>query len=175
MSDGRPDLTDKEQAQVSRAVERALTFDRARRPVQRILAASDFSEGADEAWQLACEIAERHGAGLILLHVLPEPPPPPLGERDEAGQARQDAARDAELALDKRVRQAWRRGVSVTPRLRAGPPAETIADTASAERADLVVLGARGLRGVPRLLVGHVAERVLRLAPCPVLVVKRDS
>ena len=67
-----------------------------------------------------------------------------------------------------RVRTA---GVAVDAEVDVGPIAETIAERAAALGADLIAIGTRGLSGFKHLLLGSVAERVLRTAPCPVLTV----
>jgi nucleotide-binding universal stress UspA family protein len=74
--------------------------------------------------------------------------------------------------LERRARSARAAGLLARAIVRTGPPASTIAETAAEEEADLVVVGTHGRSGLDRLIVGSVAERVVRLATCPVLVVK---
>ena len=59
--------------------------------------------------------------------------------------------------------------------VRTGPAAATIVDTARERHADLIVMGTKGRTGLAHLLMGSVAERVVRLAPCPVLTVRSDA
>jgi len=80
------------------------------------------------------------------------------------------AARLNEVAA--RVRAA---GVRVTPHLVTAPAADAIADAAAVHNVDLIVMATRGLTGLKHVLLGSVAERTLRIAPCPVLTVKADA
>jgi nucleotide-binding universal stress UspA family protein len=75
-------------------------------------------------------------------------------------------------ALDQRVAAAAAGGLSVSAVLKTGSAPEAILDAAADERADLIVIGTHGRTGLTRLVIGSVAERVVRMAPCPVLVVK---
>jgi nucleotide-binding universal stress UspA family protein len=74
--------------------------------------------------------------------------------------------------LERRARAVRGEGLLARALLRTGPAASTIAETASQEDVDLLVVGTHGRSGLDRLIVGSVAERVVRLATCPVLVVK---
>lgn len=84
-----------------------------------------------------------------------------------------DARRAGQRGLDRLAKAARRDHLRVSVRLEAGPPAPAIVRSAKAERAGLVVIGTHGRTGLPRLLLGSGAERVVRLAPCPVLTVAR--
>ena len=85
--------------------------------------------------------------------------------------------RDGKVALAKAMDQIVplfeAHGVSVTRKLPEGHPAEVLTAAAAQPGTGLVVMGARGVGGVKRLLLGSVSENVLRAAPCPVLIVKR--
>ncbi len=59
--------------------------------------------------------------------------------------------------------------------VRRGVPFQEIIDYASSEQVDMIVMGTRGRKGVPHLMMGSVAEKVVRLAPCPVLTVKKEK
>ena len=76
-------------------------------------------------------------------------------------------------AMDQIVPLFEAHGVSVTRKLPEGHPAEVLTAAAAQPGTGLVVMGARGVGGVKRLLLGSVSENVLRAAPCPVLIVKR--
>ena len=82
------------------------------------------------------------------------------------------ARRWAEEELRRRAGTAKSEGLDVRVALRTGPPYQKIVDLATDERADLVVIGTHGRGSVERALLGSVADRVVRMAPCPVLTVR---
>jgi nucleotide-binding universal stress UspA family protein len=133
-----------------------------------ILHPTDFSDSATEANRVAASLAREHNAKLILLHVaprpvtsvagMPVPPPPPI---DWSGPKRE---LDAVIAGIK--------GVVIESRFVEGIPAEAIVDFAREVGADLIVIGSHGRTGLGRVLMGSVAEHVVRNAGCPVLTVK---
>lgn len=142
----------------------------------RILCATDFSEVSVRAETYAAALAKHYEASLHLLHV--DPPLPlmaPYGEVpvDIRLFEEQRAQAVADLAAAKIRAQAS--GVPVETSLRGGHAAREILEMARSESADLVVLGTHGRGGVEHLLLGSVAEKVLRKAPCPVLVVPPGS
>jgi nucleotide-binding universal stress UspA family protein len=129
-----------------------------------ILYPTDFSEPAEYALNLAGSLAHNQGAGLLVLHVadpLADPAHPLQGG----------------LPLDRQRRRLETRrpqapGVAVEHRLLSGDPAELILQTARETGCPLIVMGTKGLKGLARLLLGSVAEKVVRNAPCPVVTVK---
>jgi nucleotide-binding universal stress UspA family protein len=139
---------------------------------RRILVATDFAESAERALECAQELARRHGAELILLHVYMPPPAYPEVASAHVAAIYAEQQRWIEDALEQRAQRARAAGLLVRPLVRTGSPASTIAETAEAEGADMAVVGTHGRAGIDRLLLGSVAERVVRLASCPVLVVK---
>lgn len=120
--------------------------------VREILFATDFSDLADAASGVAREYAHRFGARVHLVHVLWS------GEREVTG-------------LLARARDAFDGGVPVVIASTPGDPAEEIVRYAAGHGIDLIVLGTHGRTGLSRALLGSVAERVIRTAPCPVLAV----
>jgi nucleotide-binding universal stress UspA family protein len=141
---------------------------------QRILCATDFSDTAEAAWEMACELARVHRASLVLVHVFvelpayaaPDAPGPVVGEIWE------DQRRWVRQSLDERVNAARAAGLAAKALLVTGSPAPAIAETAAGEHASLLVIGTYGRTGINRLLIGSIAERVVRVAPCPVLTIK---
>ena len=121
-------------------------------PMPQILVATDFSDSAEAAFGVALDYARRLHARVRLMHVFSE------GEFDVT-RLLADAAARAEP------------DVPVTVTGTGGDPAEEILRYASRQPIDLIVVGTHGRSGVSRLLLGSVAERVLRGARCPVLVV----
>lgn len=140
---------------------------------ERILVPHDFSPAADAALEAAIGLAKSLGSELHLLHVYHRPVeilspyevPLPQSVVDEIRTA---AKSRLERALEP-VREA---GLTGTPHVVEGIPAEAISETARTLPAQLVVMGTRGLSGLKHVLLGSVAERTLRGAPCPVLTVK---
>ncbi len=140
----------------------------------------DFSDTSERALREALDLATRHDpTDLHLVSVVDD-----LGSTEPADASESEAtalARSTEDSLrkfgDRVMEEVAKEGrtVTVTRRLlhvRVGAPAEEIVKVASDFDADMVVVGTHGRRGLPRLLLGSVAERVLRLARCPVLVVR---
>ena len=144
--------------------------------VQNILVPTDFSEGSKEAVRYAHDLAVRLGATLHLTHVLENPfapgafmemyampTPDYLVNMEKEAKARLDAAlspRDREL-------------VPVVVTTRTGLPASEILLRAQEEpEIDLIVMSTHGRGGVARLVMGSVADKVLRSAPCPVLTMR---
>jgi nucleotide-binding universal stress UspA family protein len=133
-------------------------------PIKTILHPTDFSEPSDSAFRLACGLARDHGSRLVVLHVVP----PPQSHGEEVAR-RQGAGYHHDLwEMLERVRPEDA-AVAVERRLEDGLPAETILRVAREEKADLIVLGTQGRTGLSRLVLGSVAEHVVRHAPCPVL------
>jgi nucleotide-binding universal stress UspA family protein len=136
-------------------------------PIRTILHPTDFSDRSGHALQLASALARDYQARLVLLHVIPRPvigygegviPPEPEFVREEAQEQ-----------LDRLAVPGG--GVVAERRLGEGDPAAVILHFAREAHADLVVMGTHGRTGLGRLLMGSVAEQVVRRAPCPVLTV----
>ena len=158
-----------------------------------ILLPTDFSEPANRALHYALEEASLHNANVTILHVLPAH----TGTDVYFITGRPDAQPDFEPALGRRLSTStppqprvilqdhheaaltqlrdlmpasfqgtWEVDVA------AGPPAETIVHVAHERGADLIVMGTHGRTGLHHILLGSVAEKVVRLATCPVLTVK---
>ncbi len=140
---------------------------------REILVCHDFSEDSTAALDLALELARPLSASLHLLHVWQRPVEilSPYEVPLPASVAQEARAR-ANRRLEEEAERVRRAGVPVRASLREGSPAETIAETVRELGADVVVMGTRGRTGLAHVLLGSVAERTLRLAPCPVLTVK---
>ena len=139
---------------------------------RRILVATDFAESAERALACAVQLARRHGAELILLHVYMDLPAYPEVTAGQVEAIYEEQRGWIESALERRARSARTEGLLARAVLRTGSPASTVAEMARREGADLIVVGSHGRAGLDRLILGSVAERVVRLASCPVLVVK---
>ena len=139
-----------------------------------IIHPTDFSDAAGGAEHQAVRLARALSAELILLHVLAELP---LAGMQLPGTPDNESIRarhrqEAEKALRARDSVIRELGVSVRWIVREGAPAEAIVRAAVEERADLIVIGTHGRSGLDRLLIGSVADRVVRRAPCPVMTVR---
>ena len=143
----------------------------------RILVPTDFSAGSETAWRAAQRLAGALGAELVLLHVLVETPlffeGPFTGERVREVYA--SARAWVQEQLDKWAADARATGQTVRAALRTGVPYQEIVAAARDEGADLVVLGTHGRGGLDRALLGSVADRVIRTAPCPVMTIRDAS
>ncbi len=140
----------------------------------KILYPTDFSEGAEQARAEAVRLARALGAELILLHVLV-----PVARQGEAllGPAELDRLQErqrrwAEEYLEARVVETHAAGVAARGLLRGGEPAPEVVRAAEEEQVDLIVMGTHGRSGLGRLLLGSVADRVVRTASCPVVTVR---
>ena len=142
--------------------------------IKRILVPTDFSEPADEALDYALQLAHALGATVSLAHVLDDPFERTLYSEQYVPMP--DAMRE-EILTYVRTRLAARVARSGQPDVNSeiltGPIAQAIAQRA--RDADLVVMGTHGRHGIAHLLMGSVAERVVRTAPCPVLTVHGGS
>lgn len=139
---------------------------------KRILCATDFSDTAETAWEAACQLARVHQAELTLVHVFVELPVYPEVAVTTIQGVWEEQRLWIEQQLTERVEAATARGITARYLLRTGTAPEEIARASTDEGADLVVVGTHGRTGIDRLLIGSVAERVVRAAPCPVLTVK---
>jgi nucleotide-binding universal stress UspA family protein len=146
--------------------------------LEKILVATDFSEQAAVALHQALRIVRRKGAELILLHVseLPLPDPeqvlrPELATLHRTSEEHLASVRDQ---LDALWRNALRQGANVTKLIAQGWVDEAIVAAAAETAADLVVVGTHGRARLERLLLGSVAERVVRLAETNVMVARRE-
>jgi nucleotide-binding universal stress UspA family protein len=136
----------------------------------RIVVPTDFSDCAREAWEMAKRLSAAAGGELIVCHVFPEPLR--YGQGVYAGDPASSVARGwVKAALDDLVEEARAKGLAARACVRHGVAYQEIVALARDERADLIVIGTHGRGGVARMLVGSVTDRVVRLAPCPVLTV----
>lgn len=143
---------------------------------KNILVPVDFSEGADEALNYACELATKLDATLHLVNVIgiPVMGVPELGVAITSTMIDslvQDNQRSLE-ALANSKREMARIGQTL---LKTGDARDLINETAKELGADLIVMGTHGRRGVKRALLGSVAETVVRSAPCPVLTIRSHT
>ena len=163
---------------------------------KNLLVPTDFSEPANSALRYAIEEAALHGARVTLLHVLPaaiqtdvhyvsgNPPPGPPGTYDllaggrvaspplqlEPEVVRRNRSDEALALLRDLIASAFQGPWDVEVAM--GQPAEAIVRIARERKTDLIVMSTHGRTGLQHVLMGSVAEKVVRLAPCPVLTIK---
>lgn len=140
---------------------------------KHILVPTDFSPYADYALDYAIELAKALQARLTLLHVL-QLSPLTMGEVPPSVfnltlQEMETRARQQLQATLERIQQT---GVQGDSAIIEGLPFQTIIDTAKERGVDLIVMSTHGRTGLTHMLMGSVAEKVVRLAPCPVLVTR---
>ena len=147
------------------------------RNVTTILVPTDFSEPSDAALDYAATLAAKVGAALHLLHVFEDPyvtggafaaemyaPIPP--------DLRESLYQEAKARLAGRLAKIGGAKFNATAEVYSGPTAKAIVEYAKTNEIDLIVMATHGRGGMAHLLLGSVAERVVRTAPCPVLTVR---
>ena len=146
--------------------------------ITRILVPTDFSADAEAAFRYALDLAKPFGATVELLHVVEDPLAAGMWSAEfytaEIAGLNVNLVKDAEARL-RGIAGDAKAPLRVMSEVRIGPAFATILDTAREDRADLIVMGTKGRTGLAHLLMGSVAERVIRLAPCPVLTVRRTA
>ena len=143
-----------------------------------LLVPTDFSPGADVAMNYAIEMAARESGTIHFLHVIDADSYTtayPDGMLIELPGIREQLLDNATTQLDQRVERCRSAGVRASRRVVYGRAAPLIVQEASARNSDLIVMGTHGRSGFTHFLLGSVAERVLRLAQCPVLTVRETS
>ena len=142
--------------------------------VKNILVPVDYSQSGDAAMAYAVSLAKEYSAELHLVHVYEQPfayvdggfasaPVPPVTPADL----------DAEKAKLNEITPE--QGVEFRREFIVGSPADILVNYAKEKKIDLVVMGTHGRTGLSRLLMGSVAEGIVRRAPCPVLTIKQPS
>jgi nucleotide-binding universal stress UspA family protein len=145
-------------------------------PPKAIAVGVDFSDPGAAALEAARELATEFGAKLHLIHALdlriPFVTPYEVSVPDAFIESAREAAQEKLDALCQEVRQ---KGVEVESHLASAAPASALSEAARQIGVDLIVTGSRGLTGLKHVVLGSVAERTLRHAPCSVLTVKPPS
>jgi nucleotide-binding universal stress UspA family protein len=140
-------------------------------PFEHILVPVDFGESSTRAIDVATNMAEKFGARLTLMHVYMDPVAA-YGYAEGIYWPIDEIVKAAQTELDgvlKKVKLACPRAEGI---LASGEPSRQIVDAIEKYGIDLVVIGTHGRRGLSRLVLGSVAEKVVRLSPVPVLTVR---
>ena len=145
------------------------------RSINKILVPTDFSEHASAALEMAIELAQKLDARIVLLHAYQLPiQGAPSASTVPSGHLFVHAEETANRLLQAAAAYA-QSGVGITTCVLPGPPWEQILEGAKVHEVSLIVMGSRGLRGLPRLLMGSTAERVVRSSPVPVMVIHAEA
>jgi nucleotide-binding universal stress UspA family protein len=146
--------------------------------IQTLLVATDFSDASEAATAYAFQLARTLNAKLYLLHVVPESDVQVmralrghLQSHIEPDTLIQTYYADADKRLAQLVESAQAADLVQECLIVTGQPASEIISWASAKQAQIIIVGTHGRSGINRVMMGSVAEHVLRLATCPVLVV----
>src|SRR5262245_50446388 len=136
-----------------------------------VLFPTDFSEASRRAFSAACALARDHGARLVVLHVVPSgtyefASIATLGQLENSEQFTEDMRHNLQHL------QPPVGGPPVQYKVATGDPATVIVEAAKDMGCDMIVLATHGRTGLRRLLMGSVAEQVMRRAPCPVMLAK---
>ena len=146
--------------------------------INRILVPTDFSPASDIALQYAIDLTERFDARIHLLHVIDDTSfaaAYPDGVYVEIPGLRVRLINEATEQLSKPVARCTAAGLEATAEVIVGHPARTIVKTATSQGTDVIVMGTHGRGAFAHLVLGSVAERVVRTAPCAVLTVRDSS
>lgn len=139
---------------------------------KKVLIPTDGSENTRAAIAQGLELAKLMGAEVTALYVVDQTSFVNFPMDSTVVSIYSLLEKEGKDAIDYVVNEGAKLGVKVTPKIEEGSPAKKIVDEAKDH--DLVVMGTLGRTGISKLLLGSVAERVVRFAPCPVLVVRAE-
>ncbi|MCA9084743.1 MAG: universal stress protein [Planctomycetaceae bacterium] len=147
--------------------------------INKVLVPTDFSDYSAAAMRYACEVSRRFGSQMHLLHVVADAAMLIPETTEFVGEALADATHAAITRATERLNGmpncAFQSDREVIRCVRAGSPVTEIVRYAKEADVDLIVLGTHGRTGLSHLLMGSVAENIVRIAPCSVLTVKPEG
>jgi len=144
--------------------------------IKRIVVGTDFSETAERAVDAAIDLAAQVGAVVSLVHAYELPMYSfPDGVVVSTPDIAKKITTDALARLEAAIEQRKGRGVSIQSALRMGATWDELNGVAAEQDADIIVVGTHGRRGFSRVLLGSVAERMMRTAVRPLLVIREDG
>lgn len=163
----RPSITKSKATKAARSQSAAVSL-------KKILAPTDFSPSSGKALEYAAALAAQFDAAVTLLHIAE------VGSMGYEHGAADFPRMESQLriAAEKQIAECVKNNVAVEIKVGRGWPFggkrayHEIVETARKQRADLIVISTHGFSGLDRLIMGSTAERVVRHAPCPVLVVR---
>jgi len=140
--------------------------------LKRILIPTDGSDPSMRAADFAIKLADHFKAEIIAIYVIDRVILEEISKIHERHGLEEEIRRKAERCLNYIVKSAEKKGLKARSILVEGQPHDQIVRHAESFKADMIVMGSKGRRGMNRILIGSVAERVIEYAPCPVLVIK---
>jgi nucleotide-binding universal stress UspA family protein len=144
-------------------------------PLKTILCPTDFSDPSYKALEASCELALQFSSELFLVHVVTPVPILPSSEASPSFNVPL-YLEEMEASADKTLREVKAKkipkSIKVKPMVVRGQPADEIVRVAAENRADMIVIATHGRTGWRRFIFGSVAEKVVRLASCPVLTIQ---
>lgn len=150
--------------------------------LKTVLVPTDFSENSKKALIYAVRLAQRNDSSLILFHavellefVQQWPPDVYAGSNEAEMRLFEDATRRCEESLLRLSRELQGSNVKIETLQRLGRPYEEIIKIARERVVDLIIIGTHGFTGLKHFLLGSTTERVVRISPCPVLVVRQEE
>ena len=144
--------------------------------IRRILCPIDFSRHADLIIEWAAHLAKEHDSEVTLLHVYHLPVEfQQLEGAYLPADFWESMKEEAQRSLSHYTKKLQKQGITVHECVREGYPAGVIEEEAIQGKADMIVMGSRGLSGLKHLLLGSIAERVVQKAHCPVLTVNHPD
>ena len=143
--------------------------------LQKLLVPIDFSDHALQALRWGASLAERYGAQILLLHIIPKT----VEEVSMHGSAWEQVIMGLEAKVETQLFEValmeLKNGLRVDVRVAVGKPAEEIVRVAREDAVDLIVMGTHGHTALHYMLLGSTAETVFRTAPCPVFMVQSSA
>ncbi len=140
--------------------------------LKTIVVATDLSGSSEAALEYARKLAAAYGARIVLAHGID---PVEYAQVDSIpGQVLSALTGEARAVLDKLSGDLMREGIHSHSEIRQGAVAQMLLDVARQYEAGLIVIGTKGMGGAGPVIVGAIAEQLVRLAPCPVLAVAAD-
>jgi universal stress protein A len=143
--------------------------------INTILCPVDFSDAAQKAVSYAKEFAIGTGASIYLLHVIEPIPIPPVDASLNYVQIEEELEKAAEADLNALKVSLASTGLKVDGSLEIGNAADIILEKAEELKVNFIIMGSHGRKGLNRLIMGSVADAVIRKSDCPVLIVKRGE
>jgi universal stress protein A len=145
--------------------------------IKKIACCTDFSENADAAFQMAVELAEKYGAALSLIHVVPPMVNPLLTESEwpVPEENREGLASKLEGKMHEKYGATLPNHIPLNIVVLDGHVSTEIVKFLEDDKMDMVVVGSYGLSGVELVFFGSVAKSIVNKAPCSVLVARKQT
>ncbi|OYT50089.1 universal stress protein [Candidatus Bathyarchaeota archaeon ex4484_231] len=140
--------------------------------LKRILIPTDGSDPSMRAAEFAIKIAKHFNSEIVAIYVIDRVILEEVSKVHERHGLEEEIRKNAERCLNYIVKLAERKGLKARSIVVEGQPHDQIVRYAESLKANMIIIGSKGRRGMNRILIGSVAERVIEYAPCPVLVIK---